>query len=62
MFNLHLKLQDIAKENGEVCKVEMGEYFQPNSEWSHFRVVTPEGFELTIEAVLRRPKNEPDRD
>jgi hypothetical protein len=62
VYEIFQELQVAAEKIGEICKIQMGEYFQPNSDWIHIQGVTKEGLEFNLELIVRGVQNEPDRD
>lgn len=62
MYEMFLELQAVAEKYGDICKIQMGDYFHPNSEWTKISGVTNDGLEFSLELVVRGTQNEPDRD
>lgn len=60
MYEMFLELQAVAEKFGDICKIEMGDYFQPNSEWAHIKGVTNDGLEFNLELIVRGAKNDRD--
>ena len=62
MYEMFCELQTVAEKYGDICKIQMGEYFMPNSEWINISGVTNDGLEFNLELVVRGIQNESDRD
>lgn len=62
MYPYFKDLQKVAEDIGEIYSIQMGEYFQPNSDWIHIQGVTEDGLEFNLELIVRGVHDESDRD
>ena len=62
MYEIFQELQTAAEKIGDICKIEMGEYYPPGSDRIVFTGVTAEGMAFSLELIVRGVQNEPDRD
>lgn len=60
MYEIFQELQVVAEKIGDICVVQMGEHFLPNSEHIAIRGATREGLEFNLELIVRGVRDDRD--